>query len=101
MVFPITLETLITGLLAVDVVLEVGIVVLALLVWRQFENSVYGRAFLVLAIGWLSVLVHAVREFQYSFGLLESFPTLSAAFFSTAGVAVITYAFWTLYKDTM
>lgn len=98
--FPITLDTLITGLIALDVALEVGIVVLALLVWRQFENSVYGRAFLILAAGWLSVLVHASREFQYSLGMLESFPTLSAAFFSTAGVAIMTYAFWTLYSDT-
>jgi hypothetical protein len=96
----IGLEQLTAGLMGLDILIGIGIVVLAFMNWREFGESAYGHSFLAFGLGWVLILAHSVREFQYSLGTMEEFPILWAAGFSALGAVVLAGSHYLLYRDT-
>lgn len=96
----IGVQTLIAGLQSLDLLMGIAVLILALLTWRDFRGSTYGNAFLIFAFGWVLILIHSVRELQYSLGMFEEFPTLWAASFVSLGVVAVSISYYLIYRDS-
>jgi hypothetical protein len=99
-VIPFGLSQVLTGMMGLALLLGVATVVVALLNWRDFRGSTYGDAFLVFAAGWTVVELHTARELLFYFSGSKSFPTLTAASLSTAGVVIVAASYYQIYRDS-
>ncbi len=96
----ISLEMLVAGLMGLDLVMGITVLVLAVLTWRDFAGSTYGKAFLTFSLGWIFILTHAVGELEYSLGMMEEFPSLWSSAFVTLGVITVSISYYLIYQDS-